>query len=118
MIWKTIRLELAKTRGFPTGSVSRGYLIRAPIDETGRIDADALAANPDRATVRRFWSTDPDERGHVLRADGHWALRCNGSPDRLLPLSSHLRRVGGQVTVTDADGAALPFRIASVRQLG
>ncbi len=116
MNWTTIRLELAASEGFPAGSVSRGYVLRVPLKEDGSIDADRLADTPNRATVCRFWSTEPDERGRVVRADGHWALRCNGAPDRLLPTPRF--RTGETVAVTEPGGVSLPFRVANVRRLG
>jgi hypothetical protein len=114
--WNTIRLELARTRDFPSGSVSRGFLIRVPLTKNGSIDEATLAGAPQKATVRRFWSTEPDESGRMVRVDGHWALRCNGKPDRLL--STHSLGLGEEVAIIDSDGAPLRFRVASVRQLG
>lgn len=116
MDWKTIRLELARTRDFPLGSVSRGYLIRLPLDDSGSIDDAALARNPQRATVRRFWSTEPDESGRAIQENGHLRLRCFGKPDRLL--GSRSFDVGGQVIVSDAEGVPLPFRVASLGRVG
>ena len=115
---KTIRLELAGTRDFPAGSVSRGYLIRIPLNESGSIDEASLAEAPQRATVRRFWSTEPDESGRVVRVNGHWVLRCNGKPDRPLATTSPSFSVGEAVAVHETNGAPLPFRVASVRRYG
>lgn len=112
MSWSTIRLELAGTRDFPSGSVSRGFLIRVPLDSSGSIDAASLATAPQKATVRRFWSTQPDENGRVVDADGHWAFRCSGRADRLLSDASF--RLGAEVAVADSEGVPLPFRVASI----
>jgi hypothetical protein len=116
MNWNTIRLELAGTNNFPSGSVSRGFLIRVPLKDNGSIDEGSLAQAPQRATVRRFWSTEPDESGRIVRVNGHWALRCNGNPDRLLAAKSFA--LGDEVAVVDTPGVALPFRVASIRRLG
>lgn len=117
MNWNTIRLELAETRDFPMGSVGRGYLIRIPLKNDGSIDEAALAQSPKRATVRRFWSSDPDESGHVVPMDDHLALRLNGDGERLLSLKSRLDS-GERVEVIESDGLTLPFRVADVRHLG
>src|SRR5690349_8889466 len=61
MIWRSIRLELASTGEFPGGSVSRTFLVNLPLDDHDAVDRAALARNPRRATVRRHWSTEPDE---------------------------------------------------------
>jgi hypothetical protein len=118
MNWTTIRLELAGTRAHPAGSVSRGYLIRVPLNDQGSIDEATFAEAPQKATVRRFWSTDPDERGRVVRADGHWALQCTGKSDRLLSIEPASFALGEQVAVTGRDGTPLPFRVASIHGLG
>ena len=59
MNWKRIRLELARTEGFPEGSANRAYLLRLPLDSNGFIDEAARSNRPRWATVRRFW---PSER--------------------------------------------------------
>ena len=112
--WKKIRLELARTRDFPAGSVSRGFLISLPLDRDGHIDDEALSIKPHRATVRRYWSNEAEESGNVIPLAGGWALRCNGGPDRMLLLGGHSIRLGEQVSVLDGDGAVLPFTVASI----
>jgi len=114
-IWKNIRLELGRTNEFPAGSVSRAYLIRLPLNDDDIVDRHAFELNPYRATVRRYWSTEPDEAGVVLPVDGDWAMRCNGTADRRLELNGRPIRLGQQVSVVGPDGAILPFRVASIR---
>lgn len=104
MNWRTIRLELAETSDFPTGSVSRGYLIRLSLDDSGSIDEATFAQSPRKATVRRFWSTEPDESGRLMRSNGHWALQCNGKPERLLAIKPATLAVGEKVAVVGPDG--------------
>ena len=112
MHWNTIRLELAGTRRFPSGSVSRGFVIRLPLKANGSIDEASLARSPQRATVRRFWSTEPDESGRIVRVDGRLALRCEGKPDRTL--SKDRLRLGDEVAVVECDGHPLLFKVASI----
>jgi hypothetical protein len=114
MNWKSIRLELASTREFPAGSVSRAYLLRLPLDDDDMIDEAAVRSNPARATVRRHWSTEPDEIGLIARNGGHWSMRCDGK-DRLLYLDSSPIRLGGRLSIAEPDGEVTPFNIASVR---
>lgn len=113
--WKNIRLELARTEDFPAGSVSRGYLIRLPLDDHDLIDRAAFEHSPKRATVRRYWSTDPDEAGLVHEEDSGWAMRCNGSADRMLLLDGRPILLGQQISVVETDGDVLPFTVASIR---
>lgn len=116
MNWKTVRLELAGTAAFPSGSVSRGYLIRVPLNDNGSIDEEILTQIPRRATFRRFWSIEPDESGSVEFVDGDFALRCNGN--RLLFIRPPSFKLGDQVAVIGSDGTSLPFRVASIHTLG
>jgi len=113
--WKNIRLELGRTSEFPAGSVSRAYLLRLPLDDNDLVDEEALQASPHAATARRYWTTEADEAGLVVSTNGSWAIRCNGSPDRMLELDGRPIRLGQQVAVVGPNGAVLPFRIASVR---
>jgi hypothetical protein len=113
--WKKIRLELGQTVGFPTGSVSRGYLIHLPLDENGRVDAAALALKPHRATVQRYWSTEADESGIVVPDGDGCTMRCNGTTERKLLLNGQPIRLGEQLSVVEPDGAILPFNVASIR---
>ena len=113
--WKNIRLELARSPEFPTGSVSRAYLLRLPLDDNDLVDEGAFLKSPPLATIRRHWSSDPDEIGLVEKADGAWAMRCNGTPARMLRLDGRRIRLGQEVTVIEPDGAVLPFWIASIR---
>ena len=71
--------------------------------------------SPHRATVRRYWSTEPDEAGHLEEAGGGWAMRCNGSAERMLLLEQLPIRLGQLVSIIEVDGETLPFRIASIR---
>jgi hypothetical protein len=114
MNWKSIRLELASTDDFPTGSVGRAYLIRIPLNDEDAIDEAALELSPSKAVVRRHWSAEPDERGLLVRADGDWSIRCDGK-SRRLSLKSQPIRLGGHVAVIEPDGDVLPFTIASIR---
>ena len=112
--WKNIRLELGCTPEFPHGSVSRGYLLHLPLGPDGAVDGDAVQRRPHLAMVRRYWSTEPDEFGELLRVDGKWALGSNGKR-RLLDLDGQPLRRGDRLSIADPDGTTLPFTIASIR---
>ena len=113
--WKNIRLELARTAEFPTGSVSRGYLLRLPLDDSDFVDRRALARSPHRAKAQRFWSTEPDEAGVVIEEDDGWAISCNGWPSQAILFDGRPIRLGQQVSVVGADGRPLPFTVASIK---
>ena len=120
MTWKTIRLELAGTPEFPTGSVGRAFLLRLPLQDDGSIDEAEVARRPSRATVRRFWASEPDCSGRITRRDDGWDLSCteqhnNGfhfhlPPQKILP--------GGQIVMATPDGTELTFRVSDMTKLG
>ena len=115
MTWKTIRLELASTADFPSGSPGRAYLLRVPLDADGRIDNERLMQFPSRATARRFWASEPDQFGQLERLDGHYVVRCD-SRDAVfrLPAATGLA-LGQLIDIEGPDGILQPFRVASVK---
>src|SRR5690606_15088005 len=74
MNWKSIQLELARTKEFPDGSASRAYLLHLPLKDDGTIDEGALSGSPERAIVRRSWPDEPDASGYILRTPRGWAF--------------------------------------------
>lgn len=120
MNWKSIRLELARTREFPEGSASRAYLLRLPLDERGLIDEAALRSSPALATVHRFWPNEPDMSGYVIRTPNGWAMSYEPGEDddeTVFHLETHPIREGEYITLMEPDGRRLPFRVASLRKL-
>ena len=115
MIWRSIRLELGSTGDFPAGSVSRVFLVNLPLDDFDLVDVAVLAGTPSKATARRHWATEPDERGQIVPLGADWAVRCRGKPDRVLQINGAPMRLGQQVSVVDPDGTVLPLKVASVR---
>jgi hypothetical protein len=120
MNWKTIRLELARTPEFPQGSASRVFLLRLPLHDNGSIDEGEVARRPSRATVRRFWASEPDTSGQIVRCPCGWECRCGqrGQEPLAFRLSSQPLRLGEQVTMTGPDGCELPFRVANMTKVG
>lgn len=119
MNWKTIRLELAGTREFPKGSAGRAFLLRLPLNEDGSIDEAEVAHRPSRATVRRFWASEPDSSGRIVRCPSGWECRCGyrGKEHVAFHLPAQPFRLGERVIMTDDCGCELPFRVASMTKL-
>lgn len=112
--WKLVRLELAHTPEFPSGSASRAYMLRLPLKDDGLIDEAAMAANPAMASVRRFWPNEPDQQGYVVRKGEGWAFSYalgENDDESVYHLESHPIRLGEYVTLTEPDGRRLPFRV-------
>lgn len=115
--WRIAKLELARTDEFPSGSPSRSYLIRLPLNDDGLIDEKARAAEPQRATIRRFWPNEPDQSGYVIRVKNGWAFSYAVGEDddeAVFHLENHPIREGEYLTLTEPDGTRLPFRVVSL----
>lgn len=119
MHWQNIRLELGGTCEFPKGSAGRTFLLRLPLHEDGSIDEAEVAQRPSRATVRRFWASEPDSSGRIVRCARGWECRCEQQGKvRAFCLPSQPLRLGEPVIMTCPDGCQLPFRVASMTKLG
>ena len=117
MSWKIIRLELASSGEFPRGSVGRSYLIRLPLTNCGSIDDTQLGRDPDLATVRRFWASEPDSTGYFMRDMAGYAIKADTSGSSLTRLVQFLDGAilpGGHVMMTEPDGSEMSFRVAAV----
>jgi hypothetical protein len=117
--WKSVRLELARSPGFPRGSSSRAFLLRLPLHSDGSIDSAAIDDNKDRAVVRRFWASEPDLAGVILSRDGEWLLHCVrvGASANFLMHDDKLV-VDQNILIEGPDAIALPFRVVSVDPIG
>jgi hypothetical protein len=116
MSWKTIRLELARSAGFPNGSASRAYLLHLPLDSGGLVNEDAFRRSPALATVRRHWPNEKDRTGYVIRKKNGWAFSyAIGEEDDedLFHLERHPLLPGEYVTITEPDGDRLPYRVVA-----
>ena len=68
--FKRIRLDLARSREFPTGSTRHGYEFVAPLDPSGHIDAELWREHRDHCRVVRFWNGAEDQIGRVVHKPG------------------------------------------------
>lgn len=119
MNWKSIRLELGRTRDFPNGSASRAYLMRVPLADDGTIDAEAIERLPEQATVRRMWPSQPDQSGHLIRRGERWAFLAGRSGKQSVLVSEmdpEPISQGALLTLRE-NGEALPFRVARLCDL-
>ncbi|MGV3478613.1 MAG: hypothetical protein ACO1O3_01585 [Sphingobium sp.] len=115
MSWKTVRLELAKTPGYPNGSAVRAYLLRLPLDDAGRIDLGEFRSNPKHATVRRYWPNEPDRLGQLRRTQAGWILsygRDGTGGEAVLDTGSQPIVPEAILGITEAGSDALSFRVA------
>jgi hypothetical protein len=115
---KKIRLTLARTKEFPEGSTLRGYELKAPLDPSGHIDAEAWKQVRHLCRVRRFWDGEEETGLLVHRPGGSWALVydvANGDdPEAGYRFGSHAFIPGEYVSIGDEDGVLNTFVVGSV----
>jgi hypothetical protein len=118
MSLKTIRLELARTKEFPSGSALHGYEFTAPLDGNGQLDPAGWRQFKEACTVRRYWGDSEEEHGTLIhRKDGKWAFSYSpGDTDDepIFRFDRHVFVKGEYVAITEHDGITRPFRVASV----
>ena len=116
---RRIRLELARTKEFPTGSHAHGYELVAPLTSDGHLDPEAWKANRQIATVHRFWRGEDDQTGQLVRTRaGRWAFSYSPGDEDDEPihrLEDHRFVEGEYVSVREADGETHPFVVVQVR---
>lgn len=115
-----IRLELARTDGFPNGSSTHGYELIAPLDDSGRISPETLKDHGDECVVRRFWNGEPDEHGEIVAVSNGWAFSYAEGDDDDEPiyrLKDHVFQPGEYISITEHDGITRPFLVVDVRAL-
>lgn len=118
-----IRLELARDPEFPEGSADRGYEFAAPLGSDRRIHEPEWKEKRDLCRVRRFWSGQPDEVGHLIRKPGgSWAFHYDllGDPDddeAGYRFGDHSFRRGEYVSIKEHDGVVRTFTVVMVQPL-
>lgn len=116
MTWKTIRIQLARSPRYPDGSAAHAYVLRLPIDDNGMVETKSLRDAAQHPTVRRFWPHQPDQAGVVIKQGRRWTFSYRpGAEDdeAIFHLEDHPIRVGEYLTITEANGDTLPFKVVS-----
>lgn len=111
-----MRLGRNPHAGYPGGDDHRGYVIIAPLDAGGKLDADLWRENRRACTVDRF-SPDPDEKadGLLTHRGSNWFFHYDeedeGPDEPVYRLGDHTMRLGDYLTIHEADGDALTYKI-------
>ena len=122
---RRVRLELARSKEFPSGSSRHGYDIVVPLDSRGHIDIESWRGLRDQCRVRRFWNGEGDRIGRLThRAGGseHATWIFDYDEDRRdddeagYRFGSHAFLPGEYLTLRDQDGE-YTFRVVTVSDL-
>jgi hypothetical protein len=123
---KHIRLELARSKAYPSGSTRHGYDLIAPLDKEGRIDPELWRKYRKNCRVRRFWDDEEDTIGTLVHKPGgnehaRWMFDYgSGSDDDEeagYRFGEHKFSTGEYVSIRDHDGELHTFRVSSVEPL-
>lgn len=122
--FKFIRLNLARSKEFPTGSSHHGYEFVAPLDAAGYIDVDLWKEHRDECWVRRFWQGEADQFGHLVHKPGgnegaRWIFDYDkeraDDDEAGYRFGTHLFAPGEYLTLRDSDNERdYTFAIVSV----
>lgn len=117
---KKIRLELARDHDYPDGSSDIGYEFGAPLDDSGRINADEWRKRRDNCRVRRFRPGEADDIGHLIRKPGgSWAFHYDVHSDEEddesgYRFGDHVFKPGEYVSIREEDGLRT-FKVTRVQ---
>lgn len=118
----SIRLELARTAGYPEGSAQHGYEFVAPLDAAGHLDAEQWRVHKHSCVVRRFNKGEDDESGVLVHHGKGWRFdydkRDHADDEPLFKLDRHLIKKGEYLSITEHDGVSRPFRVVRVTAAG
>lgn len=122
-VLKRIRLNLARSKEFPSGSARHGYEFVAPLDAKGHIDPELWRKQRDRCWVRRFWDDEEDETGRLVHRPGgnehaRWVFDYSaegGEDDEAgYRFGLHAFAPGEYVSINAQDGEMHTFQVVSV----
>jgi hypothetical protein len=122
-VLKRIRLNLARSREFPSGSSRHGYEFVAPLDSDGHIDPKLWQAHRAHCRVRRFWNGEDDEIGQLIHRpggpeQGRWVFDYDQTAEEDdeagYRFGAHAFRPGEYVSIRDEDGEMHTFQVVSV----
>ena len=121
---RKVTLHAARSKEFPEGSIRHGYDFIAPLTEDGHIDLDAWKAHRGECFAHRFWAGEPAMQGLLVHRAGGlggstWAFEWK-SPHAVdeeeegFRFGDHTFKAGEYVSVREAEGQLLTFRVVSV----
>ena len=119
--FRKIRLELAREAAHPDGAAGIAYIIVAPLDSDGRIDAHAWKQHREACRVVRERPDGDTRLGHLLhKPGGSWAFHYDitqDAPDEAGHHFSNERFAPGEYVSLHEEGALHTFRIVTVERL-
>lgn len=117
--FRQIRIELAREQGHPDGAHNIAYVLVAPLDQDGHIDAEAWRRHREACRVARLRPGQATVHGHLVhRRGGSWAFQYDAeiSDEGGYHFNEERFEPGEYVSVNE-EGRMHPFRVVSVARL-
>jgi hypothetical protein len=120
--FKRIRLNLARSKEFPEGSLGHGYEFVAPLDAEGYIDPKLWKEEREHCRVRRFWDGEDEQIGWLVHKPGgaehaRWVFDYDvtrrDDDESGYRFGRHAFLTGEYVSI-DHDGDLYTFKVISV----
>ena len=118
--FRQLRIELAREPGHPDGETDVGFVVVAPLDGDGRINAALWRKHREACRVARLRPNRPIEHGHLVhRQGGGWAFHYDSGdlPDDVGFHFADERFVPGEYISINESGKTHTYRVASVSRL-
>ncbi len=119
--FRQIRIELAREPGHPEGDTEVAYVIVAPLNANGRINAKLWRQYREACRVARLRPEAEVDTGHLVqRSGGVWTFhyeQAPGMPDEVGFHFSDERFVAGEYVSINEGGKMHTYRVASVSHL-
>lgn len=116
-----LRLGRNPAAGYPDGSDEYGYVIQAPLDGDGKLDAELWRQKREHCTVRRFHPHEAPSDGWLRHRGLNWYFWYDegdeGPEEPLLKLNTHELRAGEYVTLREGDGDEMTFRVTEATRI-
>jgi hypothetical protein len=111
-----LRLGRNPDAGYPEGADDYGYVVNAPLDQSGKLDPALWREAKALCTVRRFHPNEAPADGWLRHRGDNWYFWYDeadeGPEEPGFKLGAHELRAGEYVTIREGDGDVLTFRIA------
>jgi hypothetical protein len=119
--FRQIRIVLAREPGHPEGDDEVAYILVAPLDSEGLIDAKLWRAHREACRVSRHRPNEAEQLGHLVRrSGGGWSFHYRGAADLPDEVGFHFTderfNVGEYVSVSER-GMMHTYRVSTTSHL-
>lgn len=116
---RRITLQLARNPGLPAGDPEQGYMIIAPLDDSGQLDVEAWRTHRKACRVFRFHPDAAEKADGWLTHRGqnwffHYDEDAEGDDEGIFRFGAHIFREGEYLTINHADREAQTYKVTDI----